>query len=148
MNLSDVQLEDFYQALVRSPQVRSLRRLQYRCERRCQLLDAIETPQGIILHQIRFKQSHEVNQQRSNAAGRRANTVDGANHWKPRTYFIEVSALGIRQDPGPRLAIQCEHVGVTGDGGEVALLATEFWDDWEAGHAEVRVRRDSSRYAV
>jgi hypothetical protein len=130
--------------------VGSLRRLQYRCHSfsRCLLLDAVAVSGTILLHQKRFKQSEQVNRQRSSEAGRRANAYDGATHWKPRTFFIDQSALAHPDDiPTPRLPVQCDHVGVLPDGGAVTLSATGFHADWNAGHREVIFRSDGSRYA-
>lgn len=140
--------ETLYRALTADPgRPRTLRRLQYRCPERCQLLDAIDISGTVLLHQKRFKQSDAVNRKRSSDAGRAKNTFDGNNHWKPRTYFIDSSALAYPNDtPTPRLAI--DHVGVLPDGNELTLSAIDFHTDWDAGHAEVRVRSDGTRYAV
>lgn len=140
---------ELYQALLVSGRIPGLRQLTYRCDRhRCLLLDAIETPLGVVLHQLRFKQSEAVNLDRSNEAGRAKNTYDGANHWRPRTYFLNQSALKFDTDPHAMLGIQCDHVGVLPDGGTLSLTGPEFANDWNARHAEVRIRRDGSRYAV
>lgn len=138
--------DELYTALISSGRIADLRRLTYRCaSRRCLLLDVIETPMGTLLHQKRFKNSHEVNLRRSNEAGRAANTEDGNNHWKPRTYFLDVSALSW---PEGAQSIQCDHVGVLSDGGDLVLRGADFAADWRAGHVEVSVRPDGSRYAV
>ena len=141
--------ETLYRALTAEPgRLKAVRRLQYRCPKRCQLLDAIEVPGTILLHQKRFKNSDAVNQQRSNEAGRAKNTFDGDRHWLPRTYFIEVSALAHPEDPRMRLSLQCDHVGVLGDGDDLTLSGADFHADWDARRAEVRVRPDGTRYAV
>lgn len=133
-----------YRALLSSGRLAKQRRLTYRCAAdRCTLLDVVETPLGIVLHQIRFKQSHGVNQVRSSEGGRRKNTYDGDNHWRPRTYWLSESALNWPDDAGGQDLI-CDHVGVP----DVILRGSEFHADWTAGHAEVRVRADGSRYAV
>jgi len=98
----------------------------------------------MVLHQVRFKQSESINLERSNEAGRAKNTFDGNNHWMPRSYWIEQSALHHPEDVGSGLSLQCDHVGVP----DVILSAAEFSADWAAQHAEVRVRRDGSRYAA
>lgn len=142
--------EALYVALIGDPaRLREVRRLTYRCHaERCLLLDALAVGDAVLLHQKRFKNSDEVNQRRSNEAGRARNTFDGDNHWKPRSYWIGQSALAHPEDrPAPRLSIQCDHVGVV-DGQDLTLLAPEFHADWAAGHAEVRVRSDGGRYAV
>jgi hypothetical protein len=125
------------------------RRLQYRCTSRCLLLDAIEAGESVLLHQKRYKNSDEINLRRSNEAGRARNTFDGDNHWKPRSYWIGQSALAHPEDlPEPRISLQCDHVGVLPDGSELTLRASAFHEDWRAGHAEVRVRSDGSRFSV
>lgn len=146
--------EVLYIALVNDSKRRAaLHQLTYRCahDDRCLLLDALEIPgpERVLLHQKRFKNSDEVNRRRSSEAGRRANTVDGDRHWKPRTYYIGQSALDYPDDrPTPRLSVQCDHVGVLPDGSDCTLLATDFHADWQAGHSEVRMRADGTRFAV
>jgi hypothetical protein len=144
--------EALYIALIGDPKrLKTLRRLQYRCSRddRCLLLDAVAIGDTVLLHQKRFKNSPEVNVRRSSESGRAANTFDGRNHWKPRTYYIASSALNYPdENPPPRQSIQCDHVGVTGAGDDVCLTAADFQGDWTAGHAEVVVRADGTRYAV
>lgn len=132
--------------------LRGVRRLRYWCAMRdrCLLLDAIDVRGQILLHQKRFKQSTEVNLRRSSEAGRAANTSDGENHWKPRSYWISESALSYPADsPGSvGLAIQCDHVGVLPDGGEIILTPADFAHDWTSGHTEVRVRSDGTRFPI
>lgn len=144
--------EALYIALIGDPpRMRTLRRLTYRCAHgdRCLLLDAVGVAGTVLLHQKRFKNSEEVNLRRSNEAGRAANTFDGNNHWKPRTYYLDQSALAHPDDrPEPRLSIQCDHVGVLSDGEDLTLTAGAFRDDWARGHTEVAVRPDGSRFAV
>lgn len=134
--------DDLYRALLTSGRLTELRRLTYRCAaRRCLLLDAVETPLGVVLHQTRHKYSEPENLRRSSEAGRNANTYDGANHWRPRTYFLERSALAYPDDrPTPQLEITCDHVL------GYLLTAPEYRDDWAERHAEVRVRPDCSRF--
>lgn len=144
--------ELLYTALVSDgKRLGSLRRLQYRCAAEgCLLLDAVDVGGAILLHQKRYKNSPDVNERRSNSAGRARNTFDGATHWKPRTYWIESSALAYPDDqPQMRLSVQCDHVGVRpGGGDDVTLSARGFHDDWNARHAEVRLRADGSYFAV
>lgn len=140
---------ELYRAVMVSGRLPALRRLTYRCHaRRCLLLDAVETPLGVVCHQIRFKQSDGVNEARSSATGRAKNTFDGNNHWRPRTYYVDVSALAWPQTTGSRLSVQCDHVGVLSDGSPVVVTAQEFEEHWQAGHTEIRMRADGSRYAV
>ena len=148
--MTTVDPEILYVALIGDPaRLRGLRRMQYRCADRCLLLDAVAVLETILLHQKRYKNSGAVNQRRSNAAGRANNTSDGDNHWKPSTYFIESSALAYPDDTPPlQLGIQCDHIGVLVDGNGLTLSAPDFHADWAAGHAEITVRRDGTRYAV
>ncbi len=138
--------DDLYRALLTSGRLPQMRRLTYRCATpaRCLLLDAVETPMGILLHQRRFKQSHEVNARRSSPGGREANTTDGDRHWMPRTYWIGQSALNWPEDAGGQ-DLTCDHVGVTDNGGSVLLRSSAFHSDWDARHAVVLIRPDGSR---
>ncbi len=97
--------ESIYVALIGDPaRMRNLRRIRYRCSDRCLLLDAVAVVDTILIHQKRYKHSDVVNQRRSSPAGRAKNTIDGDNHWKPSTYYIETSALNYPNDrPTPRL---------------------------------------------
>lgn len=141
--------DDLYRALLNDGRLPQLRRLTYRCATpaRCLLLDAVETPLGVLLHQRRFKQSHEVNQARSSASGRAANTSDGHRHWLPRTYWLEQSALWQESRPdviggiAGTQSVTCDHVGMP----DVLLSADEFRADWDSRHAVVLVRPDGSR---
>jgi len=118
--------ERLYPLLVRQAARLKLRRLTFRCAgRRCLLLDAIETPAGIIVHQKRHKVSPPRNEAASNEAGRRANTFDGVNHWRPRTYHLGASALA-HDDPGASLTIQCDHT-------VYRLTYAAFWAAWTGG---------------
>lgn len=141
---------DIYAALISDPgRLRSLHRLEYRCPRRCLLLDAIEIGATVLLHQKRFKNSDAVNLRRSSESGRAANTYDGRNHWRERSFYIEQSALAHPDDhPAPRLSLQCDHVGVQPNGDDLALMAADFRDDWDQGLAEVTVRADGTRFGV
>lgn len=132
-----------YRALMVSDRLPHLRRLTYRCATpaRCLLLDAVETPLGLLLHQRRYKYSEAENEARSSESGRRKNTYDGASHWRERTYYLEQSALAYPDDtPAPHLGITCDHVL------DHLLSARSFHDDWGAGHAVVLVRPDRSTY--
>lgn len=143
--------DDLYRTLLSSPQLKDRRRLTYRCatSNRCLLLDAIDAgPLGVVIHQKRYKYSHEVNVQRSNEAGRAKNTSDGENHWSPRTYYSDQSTLSHPEEPHYSLSVQCDDVGVLKDGSPVTLLAADFHADWEAGHAVVLVAKDGSRRPV
>lgn len=140
---------ELYRALMVSDRLPQLRRLTYRCATpaRCLLLDAVETPMGVLLHQRRFKQSPMLNEARSSESGRAKNTSDGNNHWMPRTYWLTASALSILTAPEViggetgRQSIQCDHVGAP----DVLLSGDEFAADWTARHAVVLIRPDGSR---
>lgn len=152
--MTETMAERIYRAAVNAPGSIP-HRLQYRCsEHRCLLLDVIPLPDGnAVLHQARFKQSPDVNARRSNEAGRRANTYDGDRHWHSRTYLLTQSALSLN---GPTVAVGeglssgakvepnqplwCDHVL------EYCLSSSDFRDDLAAGHAEVRVRPNGSRF--
>lgn len=138
-----------YQAMLTSGRLPQQRRLTYRCTaRRCLLLDAVETPLGTLLHQDRYKYSEAENLRRSSESGRQKNTYDGATHWRERTYWLEQSALAHPSRPDViggetmRLGVSCDHVL------DAQLTADEFVQHWQAGHAEVRIRPDGSRFAV
>lgn len=125
--------DDLYRALLTSGRLSELRRLTYRCRaHRCTLLDAVETPLGIVCHQTRYKYSPGENARRSNAEGRAKNTADGDRHWIPHTYFLESSALAYPDDtPTRRLDVTCDHVLAH------PLTAPDFRRDWDAGTTEV-----------
>lgn len=152
--MSQPEPERLYSALVGHPaRLKGLRRLTYRCENRCLLLDAIaidlEDPPTILLHQNGYKLSHGVNTNRSSEGGRARNTSDGDRHWKPRTYYLADSALSWQGSIKSGQSLDCDHVGVATDRAvSVLLTADDFYADWTAGHAEMTVRRDGSRYAV
>lgn len=135
---------ELYRALVASGRLSGLRRLTYRCgPRGCLLLQAVETPLGVLLHQDRYKYSEGENLARSSEDGRRANTYDGGRHWREQSYWLSTSALAWPDDvPAPRLGVSCDHVL------DHHVTAPEFRDDWQARHAEVRVRPDGSRYVL
>lgn len=126
--------EDLYRAVVSSGRLPHLRRLTYRCApRRCLLLEAVETPLGIVVHQNRYKYSEPENLRRSSEDGRRANTYDGRNHWRERTYYLAESALSWPGDDGAGQALTCDHVL------EHYLSSATFAADWERHADEVRV---------
>lgn len=141
--------EELYRALLSSGRLPTLRRLTYRCAtRRCLLLDAVETPLGVLVHQDRYKYSEGQNLARSSEDGRRVNTYDGVNHWREHSYWLTSSALAHPSQPGViggetmGLGFSCDHVL------DVMLTADDFEGDWRAGRVEVRVRPDGSTYAV
>lgn len=94
----------------------------------------------MVLHQNRYKRSVSVNESGSSAEGRRANTFDGERHWRDQTYFLTDSALSWRGVAGAGQALVCDHVL------DQVLTADRFAADFDAGHTEVRVRPDGSRY--
>ena len=143
MNLN---IEDLYVALTSPGRASQHRRMTYRCaEHHCLLLDAVDAgPLGIVLHQKQYKYSEQENQARSNTAGRLRNTVDGNRKWKARSYNIDQSALTRKfvDDELMTLSVSCDHVL------SYALTNKEFWSDWESSHKTIRIRANSSRYAV
>jgi len=128
--------DELYRALESSGRLSKLRRLTYRCRAgRCLLLDAVATPLGTICHQTRYKYSPAENERRSSESGRAANTYDGANHWKARTYWMGESALSATfwEDAGANLEVTCDHVL------SHLLTARGFAADWDAGRTEVLI---------
>lgn len=128
--MTETDAAELYRALLSSGRLSTLRRLTYRCRAGgCLLLDAVDTPLGIVMHQTRYKYSPEENARRSNAEGRAKNTEDGDRHWRPRTYFLAVSALRFADDPvsGYGSEVTCDHVL-----GHL-LTAPRFQRDWDAG---------------
>jgi hypothetical protein len=109
--------------------------LTYRCQRRCGLLDVITTLAGdVIVGFPRYKESPGMTTVTSSARGRERNTEDGKGKWK-------VSA-SYRVDVVDRLALSCDHL-------HWVVLAVEDLDcDVRAGHTEIIVRRDGTRYVV
>ena len=125
--------ESLYPKLVLVAKRMRLHRLTYRCRNRCLLLDAIETPAGIVLRQKRYKFSDGLNASRSSADGRRVNTYDGDDHWKAHTYFLSSSALAFPDDPSV-LDVQCDHT-------IAAVRPAEFQADWDSGVSEITLPR-------
>lgn len=127
--------DSLYPKLVKVAKRMRLHRLTYRCRNRsrCELLDAIETPEGIVLHQKRYKKSDELNASTSSADGRRVNTYDGDNHWKSFTYFLSSSVLA-RPDPKASLDVQCDHT-------IERLTPAEFSADWDSKVSEITLPR-------
>lgn len=93
--------EAFYAMLSQRGELKSHRVLSYRCPRRCLLADVLNTQQGLIVHQPRYKLSPALNSKTSNESGRRKNTEDGDRRWKARTYPIGLAA---------NLTLACDHV--------------------------------------
>jgi hypothetical protein len=108
--------------------------LAYLCaQNRCLLLEIIAVPGGQLLYGWpRYKTSPEYTQEHSTESGRRANTEDGEGHWRVLAMWGPVGH--------PNL--QCDHVPmkVLEDGAVESDLA--------AGHAEVLVRKDGTRFSV
>lgn len=124
--------DELYRALESSGRLSKLRRLTYRCRAgRCLLLDAVETPLGIVVHQPPHKRSPALNEASSTPAGRTVNTSDGDRRWTAQTYWFATSALA--RIPGATFLI-CDHVyGVPG------LDPARFRADWDAGRTEVLI---------
>ena len=110
-------------------------RLTYRCHRkRCAVMHVIDLPDGRVFGFPRYKTSAAVTTATSSESGRENNTEDGDRRWKSHATLVE------RVVSNATLA--CDHVnGIT-------LDAAAIEEDLTAGHAQVRVRPDGSRYAV
>lgn len=114
-----------YSALVAGANRLRLRRLTYRCSRRCLLLDAIAAPQGVIVHLNECKVSAE-----RVASGRAVR-----RRWGSRTFDVDISTLRFRgNDAAHWLLVQCDHT-------EARLGADEFWGDWESTRSTVTLPR-------
>jgi len=125
---------EIYAALRSTGRMASVSPLTYRCQSRCALLDVITTPAGdVIVGFPRFKTSPGMTTATSSASGRERNTEDGWGKWKARAaYRMNVS----------RPSLSCDHL-------HQVVLEDEGLDcDVRAGHAEVIVRRDGTRYVV
>lgn len=143
MNTDRLDAANLYIALLNGSRLTQLRRLTYRDHsHRCLLLDAVETPYGIILHQNPYKLSRAVNSTHSSEDGRVRNTRDGDNHWQQQTFYLDRSVLSHADDGPGHLNLVCDHVL------DYPLTATEFQTDWDAGTREVRIRPNQSRYAL
>lgn len=135
MNLTP---DDLYTALVSSGRINSLRRLTYRCAaQKCLLLDAVETPQGVLLYQKRYKLSPAINEATSTESGRRANTYDGLNHWRSRAYWLSQAALAWLDQEIAFQSLDCDHVL------QYRLTPRRFDEDWTRGETQVRINARS-----
>ena len=121
--------ESLYPKLVKVAKRMRLHRLTYWCRNnnRCLLLDAIETLDGIVVHQKRYKLSDELNASTSSADGRRVNTYDGEGHWKPHTYLASPDEMG-------NLCVRCDHLIMD-------VTSAEFQADWGSGVNEITLPR-------
>ena len=129
--------EDLYRALTATGRKSKLRRIEYRCPRRCLLLEAVETPLGILIHQNRYKLSPAQNEARSSADGRAANTYDGDRHWQERSYFLADSALSW-PEPEVSQVLTCDHVLA------FPLTSARLTADWGARRTEVSIHATTS----
>lgn len=140
--------ETVYNALIGSPsRLRGLRRMQYRCESRCLLLDAVAVSGTILLHQRRYKTSVA-----RYPGSRPGSTTFDSRHYRPRTawstgdraifYVPFVAGPQLPEPMPPRVAdLHCDHA-------DPQLTWRDFNADWDSGHAEITVRANGSRYAV
>lgn len=137
-----------YQALRSSPsQLKRLRRLTYRCEQRCLILDSIRVNPGtVLMHYEAWKYSPEANIRLSNEFGRARSTRDGNRRWRGQDFYAGEERTEPSDHPGIQLS--CDHVGVLSDGSQLFLSLDDFYADWHSGHTEMRVRRDGTRYAL
>lgn len=134
--------ETIYRALVETKQLNKLRRLTYRCQvNREMLLDAVETPAGLLFYVKGYKNSPTVNEATSVAEARATRTTDGDRHWREQAFWAEESTLSRPDIPEACLFLNCDHVLRHG------LTAARFHADWAAGHREIGVRGEAS-YSV
>lgn len=124
---------NIYAALKSTGSLSRHRLMVFRCERRCALLDIIETPDGTMIGFPRYKTSPASTEEASNEDGRRANTEDGWRRWKERAAFAE----NVSNPP-----LSCDHMH------NVPVSDESISAHLSSGHAEVIVRRDGTRYAV
>lgn len=113
-----------YAALKATGKLSSHRLLTYRCERRCLLLDVINLPQGVVLHQPSYKLSPSINEVTSNESGRAKNTRDGARRWQAQTYFASEFI---------NAALVCDHLQYR------VIDRDDVQADLDAGHTEMVV---------
>lgn len=130
------------------------RRMTYRCSsHRCLLLDVFDVPDlgQILLHQKRYKFSPQQNEAASVPEARVDKTYDGDRHWIERSYWLNDSGLKwtgvtVSADTGKPVVsgvtVQCDHVNAH------LISADDFWRDWNAGHAQIKVKTDGHRYGV
>lgn len=124
-----------YDALVNTGRLHEagLRVTTYRCPERCTLLDLVDSPEGLLVGFPRYKTSPSTTEETSNASGRRKNTEDGWRRWGRHAAFVESVS---------NVPLSCDHLRM------VPLTDDAVRADLAAGHVEVIVRGDGSRYAT
>lgn len=132
MSGGDALAANIYAALQATRELHRYRAVTYRCghERRCLLLDVVQTPRGLIFHNPPYKLSPARNDADSSESGRARNTRDGDRHWNAQTYFAS-ECLNV--------SLNCDHVH------RVTLDKDEIQSDLDARHAEVVVAPDGTR---
>lgn len=80
----------------------------WRCKQKgCTLLFVWRSPMGTLFYQPRHKSSPGMNLETSTESGRRKNTFDGDNHWKPTAGVLDhLRGWGAQAS----LTVQCGHI--------------------------------------
>ena len=127
------QATQLYIALTTTGRLHEFLRLTYRCPNRCALLHLVDTPDGLLVGFPRFKTSPTETERTSNESGRAKNTEDGHRRWRQHAAYIETVS---------RPPLSCDDLH------NVPLEDDALTADLDAGHTEVIVRPDGTRYAV
>lgn len=87
--------------------VKAVALAEYRCAGHgCLLFHVWRSPAGVMFYRPPYKLSDARNETESSAEGRKANTYDGENHWRPNAGSLEVA----RGWDGHAMPLQCDHV--------------------------------------
>jgi len=132
-NHASVDASAVYAALKATGRLRDQRIISYHCTtRHCLLLDVIQIPDQVVIHQPPYRLSPAVNTSTSNASGRAANTIDGERRWKAQTY-----------DPSSAVnfTLTCDHLH------QVVVDKADVQADIDAGHAAMIVGPGGERRA-
>lgn len=120
MNANPDHAEAMHAALKKRPATfKRVLRLRYVCpnKKRCPLLDVFECsihPDETLFYRWPYKHSVPRNLERSNEAGRQANTRDGKNHWNAQA--SNVDALAPLANGKGSLGMLCDHLDSQIDG--------------------------------
>ncbi|GAB3138106.1 hypothetical protein GCM10027057_17630 [Marisediminicola antarctica] len=121
---------------------------RYKCTHRdsgsCVLAEVYVLGDSHVAYLRRYTLPKSVNESRSSASGRSANTEDGQNHWRARVVDLD-SLAGPRDQlseltPGlgaVRLTVQCRHVSADLDPGAMILDAVGPEDHRRVGAGPV-----------
>lgn len=93
----------FFEWLKANPQQKkAVRAVSYHCETEgCTLLEVYPLKQGVLFYQPAYKLSPAVNEEKSSAEGRTANTKDGERRWSEQCGHLE-GALNLN--------LNCDHI--------------------------------------